>query len=284
MRKLALIFFLFLFAAFASAQPLHKLCALPQIVNESSGMVVVNENRLWTVNDSGGEVALYLCDTSGNLVRTVKVLGAWNRDWEELTQDDDGNLYIGNIGNNANDSKDLCIFKIANPYTSAADSVQAQVIHFSYEDQKLFPPAESAKNFDCEAMLWWKGSLYLFSKNRTFPFDGKTYLYQLPDTAGSYVAKKVGEFNTNGKSMFNNWITGAAMSPDKTKLALLSSNKMWLFSAFEGDHFFAGKSKRIKFRYPTQKEAISFVNNTKVYISDERFKKTGGKLYVLHLK
>ena len=284
MRKLALIFFFFLFASYGNAQSLHKLYALPAIVNESSGMVVVNENRFWTVNDSGGEVALYLCDTSGNLVRTVKVLGAWNRDWEELTQDDDGNLYIGNIGNNANDSKDLCIFKIANPFADRSDSVQAQVIHYAYEDQKLFPPVDSAKNFDCEAMVWCNGSLYLFSKNRTRPFDGKTYLYKLPDSAGTYVAKKIGEFNTMGKSMFNNWITAAAMSPDKTKLALLSSNKMWLFSAFEGDNFFAGKSKCIRFRYPTQKEAIAFVNNSMVYISDERYKKIGGKLYVLHLK
>ncbi len=227
---------------------------------------------------------MYLCDTLGNLIRTVRIIGSWNRDWEDLTRDDSGNFYIANIGNNLNDSKDLSIFKIPNPDKFSGDSIAAQVIYYSYEDQKDFPPADTAKNFDCEAIVWMNGSLYLFSKNRTKPFNGKTNLYQLPDSAGKYVARKISSFNTGGKQMFNYWISAAALSPDKSKLVLLSSNKMWLFSDFSGDDFFSGKNTVIKFPYSTQKEAVCFVSSNEVYITDELFRGIGRKLYSVVLK
>ncbi|MCX6180392.1 MAG: hypothetical protein NT150_00500 [Bacteroidetes bacterium] len=284
MRNLVLIFLLFLLSTQGNAQTLRTICSLPEIVNETSGIVVNEKKQVWTINDSGGEPILYLCDTLGNLLRKVKITGAWNRDWEELTRDDQGNFYIGNIGNNLNDSKDLCIFKIQNPDKLLGDAVTAQAIHFSYEDQKYFPPADSAMNFNCEAMIWLHGNLYLFSKNQTDPFDGKTYLYQLPDAPGKYVATKISCFNTGGDDLFNYWISGAALSPDKSKLVLLSSNKMWLFSNFSGHDFFSGKSTVINFPSSTQKEAIGFVNNNEVYISDELLMGKGRKLYSVVLE
>jgi sugar lactone lactonase YvrE len=35
-----------------------------------------------------------------------------NIDWEDITKDKDGNLYVGDFGNNDNERKDLCIYKI----------------------------------------------------------------------------------------------------------------------------------------------------------------------------
>ena len=284
MKKVLLFFCLFFFAESSDAQTLRTICSLPAIVEETSGIAATDKNKVWTLNDSDGEPALYLCDTLGNLLRTVVITGAWNRDWEDLTQDDDGNFYIANIGNNLNDSKDLSIFKIPNPDKISGNSIAAQVIYYSYEDQKEFPPADTAMNFDCEALVWLRGSLYLFSKNRTDPFDGKTHLYQLSDSPGKYVARKIASFNTGGDDLFNYWISSAALSPDKSKLVLLSSNKMWLFTNFAGDDFFKGKNTMIRFPSSTQKEAICFVSNHEVYITDELFRGVGRQLYSMVLK
>lgn len=128
----------------ALAQVFETVTSLPEVVSESSGIELSGPDRIWTFNDSSGDPVLYLCDTLGNLIKTLEILNAWNRDWEDITQDDQGNFYIGNIGNNSNDNTDLTIFKIPNPDTVQGSSVTAEVISFSYEDQWSFPPPRTA--------------------------------------------------------------------------------------------------------------------------------------------
>ena len=89
------------------SQELVKITKLPSIVNETSGIEAQGSDAIWTLNDSGGKAELYLCDTLGNLNRTLKITNAHNKDWEDIARDNEGNLYIGDIGNNNNDSKKL---------------------------------------------------------------------------------------------------------------------------------------------------------------------------------
>lgn len=268
----------------ASAQVFETVTSLPEVVSESSGIELSGPDRIWTFNDSSGDPVLYLCDTLGNLIKTLEILNAWNRDWEDITQDDQGNFYIGNIGNNSNDNTDLTIFKIPNPDTVQGSSVTAEVISFSYEDQWSFPPPQDSLNFDCEALMWFDGHLYLSTKNQTIPFDGKTHLYRLPDTPGQYVAEKIGTFDTGGTVVVSYWITAGDISPDGSKLALLSSDRMWIFSGYSGDDFFGGEVEMIEFPHLTQKEGICFVSETELYITDEGWDfGIGRKLYRLDL-
>jgi len=267
------------------AQDLVTLASLPDLVAESSGIEISGPNKIWTFNDSGGEPELYLVDTLGNLLRTLFVAGANNRDWEDITQDDKGNFFIGNIGNNTNANTDLTIFRIPNPDAVAADTIRAEAIAFAYEDQVAFPPPEDSLNFDCEALMWYEDRLYLASKNRTMPFDGKTHLYRLPDTPGTYVAEKIGTFDTGGSTMLNFWITAGDISPDGSKLALLSSDKIWVFYDFSGDNFFSGQNERIGLGNFSQKEAIAWVTENDLYITDEQtLPGFGGNLYAIRIE
>ncbi len=278
--------FIFLFCSFfLNGQELRTLTKLPKVVNESSGMEITGPNRIWTLNDSGGKAELYLCDTTGQLIRTLKIANAKNRDWEDMTQDDQGNFYIGDFGNNNNQRKDLTIYKIPNPEQSQADFTQAEIITFSFEDQQAFPPPKSELNFDCESMIWKDGHLYLFSKHRSFPMATK--LYRIPDAPGDYIAKKISSFQTSGPDetdLFNHWITAADISPDGSKVCLISSGKIWIFYDFEGDDFFSGKHKRIDLSDSSQREAVVFVSNTQLYITDEEwFGGIGRNLYVIEI-
>lgn len=270
----------------AYAQKIKTLAKLPKLVDETSGLEESGPNKIWTFNDSGGKPELYLFNKTGKHLKTIKVKGAKNRDWEDITKDDKGNFYIGDIGNNLNKSKALRIYKIPNPNQATNNVVKAELIKFKYEDQHEFPPEKNHLNFDAEALIWFNNHLYIFSKNRTHPFDGKINLYRLPDQPGKYVAEKIGSFDTGGRdNMTDDWITAGDLSPSGKKLALLSSGKVWIFYNFKGDRFLEGSRKLILLPHKTQKEGICFINENQLYISDEEWQgKIGRKLYQLTLK
>lgn len=283
---LALLFLSFCTSIFS--QDLEKITRLPKIVEETSGIELTGKNDIWTINDSGGKAALYLCDTLGNLNKTLKILNVKNRDWEDLAKDKAGNFYIGDIGNNYNSFKQLRIYKISNPEIIEGTSTSAQIISFSFEDQEKFPPSKKKRNFDCESMLWQNGNIYLFTKNRTYP--SSTNLYRIPDKPGSYIAEKIGTFYTGKKSgdidhIYKHWITSADISPDGKKVSLINGKKLWVFYDFNGDDFFGGQCLEIDLGENTQKEAVCFATNDILFITDEYWSRNdvGRNLYKIKL-
>jgi hypothetical protein len=278
--KLLFLFCFLLLPVLASAQTItiRQIGSLPAVLGETSGLEISGANLIWSHNDSGGEPVLYGVDTLGNVVRSITISNATNADWEDITRDDDGNMYIGDFGNNENKRQNLHIYKIPDPATITGNTVTAQVINFKYADQTAFPPADVQKNYDLEAMVYFNDSLFLFTKNRTIPFDGFTRLYKLPVTPGTFTATFVDRFFT-GNDPLTSQITAADVSPDKKRLVLLSYGNIYCFSNFQGSQFFKGQLTRLSFNGVTQKEGICFVDNCKVYISDEEAFGFGRKLY-----
>ena len=123
---------------------LEVVINLPIDLNEISGLETdINNDLFWMVNDSGNKPILYGLNTVGNIVKSIKIK-AKNRDWEDLTIDPDGNIYIGNFGNNDNDSNNLSILKIhADSLASDQNKIHPEVISFSYPEQKKFPPIKT---------------------------------------------------------------------------------------------------------------------------------------------
>lgn len=266
------------------AADLEELCELPESLPESSGLQYYANGLVWTHNDSGNQPVLYQIDTMGRVNQFKRITNAANFDWEDLAKDDEGNLYIGDFGNNKNDRKSFQIYKIGNPEKTKEERIAAEVITYAYPDQKSFPPAKNNLNFDVEAMIAFDNHLYLFTKNRTIPYSGYVKLYKLPNTPGEYTAELIDSLHLNNNDSPIDWITGADISPDKKKIVLLSSHKVWLIQDFKGDKFFEGRIETIQLPHITQKEGITFISNNAVYISDEKFKNTvGGKLYHLDL-
>ena len=69
-------------------------------------------------------------------------------------------------------------------------------------------------------------------------------------------------------------------------MCMINENKLWVFYDFKKDHFFQGKHIKIKLGSRTQKEAVCFITNDKIFITDEynKNKKSGGNLYKIKLK
>lgn len=276
MKKIITIIILTcLFQVFCPAQYNPSLLApLPAILQESSGIEVNSTNNIWTHNDSGDYGRIFNIDSSGNLLRTLVLAIDSAMDCEDITQDATGNYYIGDFGNNLNNRTDLRIYKIPNPDSVANDTVVPEIITFQYPDQWAFPPDVSHQNFDCEAMFHWGDSLYLFSKNRgTSTFSR---MYRLPDQAGNYTAQLIDSINTGI------WVTSADISPSGKNLILFSETQILLITNIEGTRFLNGTIQKITMDY-TQKEGIVFVNDSLVYITDEKLLNMGGNLYKMNL-
>jgi len=249
---------------------LSKKFKLPSKIKESSGLIKL-DNRLWTLNDSGGESVLYQIDEgTGRIVKTLKIKNAYNRDWEDIAYDDTY-VYIGDFGNNRGNRKDLKIYKIPRASLRTQKSVRAETIHFSYSDQKDFKSRLRKNNYDCEAMIAHHGKLYLFSKNWQ---NQKTRLYELSTKIGRHNAKYIATFNIDGM------VTGATINKELNILLLttyssLLNVKVWAFTNFKGRNFFSGNAKRLNFKSSLQGqvEGITFIGNYKAYLSSEAFKK-----------
>ncbi|SHM43194.1 SdiA-regulated domain-containing protein [Flavobacterium xinjiangense] len=267
-----------------SSNSLKKIFSLPKNLKEVSGVSYSPDNNmLWTLEDSGNANAIYALNNSGTIVKTVTIENTKNIDWEDITKDKAGNLYVGDFGNNENIRQDLCIYKMDKKSLDNGNAIPAYKISFAYPQQKEFPPKKSALLFDVEGFFEFKNNFYLFTKNRSKGFDGTSYLYKVPNVAGFHQAQFLGEFKTCDD--FNHCaITSASISPDDSKVVVLSHDKIWLFENFTGDNFLKGIKTQLSLNHFSQKEAICFKDNETLIIADEKTKKIGGNVYEVTLK
>lgn len=260
-----------------------KLVTLDSKLKEISGIEFDKAGNFWGINDGGNSAQLHQIESNGKVSKSITITNAKNLDWEDMTQDDFGHFFIGDFGDNDNVRKWLTIYKIENPIDIKGTETLAEIIKFTFPKQLNFPPKASEKNFDLEAFVFYKKNLYLFSKNRTKPFDGDTNLYRIGDHADNYQADFISNFNTCTTYEKLCWITSAALSPDRTKLVLLDSERLWLFENWQGDNFFSGDAYKINLGIVTQKEAVTFADNNTIIFTDEEFNGIGRNSYMIKL-
>ncbi|WP_430411573.1 hypothetical protein [Kordia sp.] len=260
---------------------LNKVAKLTGDLKEVSGVETISgSDNFWMINDGGNHPRVYAVNTKGKIEKTLYVEGK-NSDWEDLTTDNKGNLYVGDFGNNRNNRKHLKIYKLSASDLSNKKNITPVKIEFSFPNQKKFPPKNKDRHFDVESFFHFNGYLYLFTKSRTKKNYGRTDLYKIPATAGKHKAEFINTFTTCGK--MNCWVTSADISPDGKKVVLLSHETVWQFTNFKGDDFLSGKMTKFDLDHTSQKEGICFKDNNTVYITDEQAHGKGRSLYVFTL-
>lgn len=261
-----------------------RLAELPEEMHETSGLVLYNEKYLLTHNDGGNEAEIFVLDLNGNHIKTIELVETKNRDWEDLTQDDEGRIYIGAFGNNYN-KRESCEIYILSKNLIEKNKVEPKKISFTYEDQKEFPPKKAGLNFDSEAFFWKDDSLYIFTKCRTEPFTGITNIYVLPDKAGKYVARKIGSIQLCSSDWRFCSVTSVDYSEKYNAIVLLTYSRLYLLTGFSGNNFWNGRIKSYQLNLVRQREAICFKGKNSWYMTDE-YKKGlgGGNLYEVKLK
>jgi hypothetical protein len=268
MKKLLLL--LIFSSSVALAQNLRLVSNLPSKLNETSGLIAKTNNSFWTHNDSGDGPILYKIDSNGNQIDSVYLNGITAVDFEDITQDNLGNYYVGDFGNNNHNRTNLVVYKLPNLDTLTGNNITPEAIYFNYPDQLTFPDTNQDK--DCEALFHHNGNLYILTKN--WGTSGYSKLYQLPDSAGNYPALLL-------DSVMTPLVTGADIH-SSGKLAILSMDRIVIFDNYTGSDFFNGRRSTFYFSL-TQKEGVSFLNSQTLYITQENNQFfPGAKLYELN--
>ncbi|MCZ6673145.1 MAG: hypothetical protein O7C75_09410 [Verrucomicrobia bacterium] len=290
-------FFSFVSQTGAFELPKKKAISLKRVgkikfgpIDESSGLV---RSRLWpewmwTHNDSGDAPRIFAVSKNGSIIKPdwyektyegIVIPDAVNIDWEDIATDDNGYLIIGAFGNNSNDRRDLAVYLVPEPNpTNQIATGTFQKIAFRYPDQTEFPPEKNI--FDCEALFFARGKIYLLTKHRADTF---TTLYRF-DTLNSdtlNILTLLDTFDIKGQ------VTAADASEDGSKLAVLTYNHVWLFETDSAkDDYFRGNISWAPLNKFSSKqcESICFWDNNLILGNEQRdlFEIKPSELYKLH--
>ncbi len=266
-------------------------------IDEMSGIARSRtyEDIYWVHNDSGDRARIFPIRLDGSVVvppfisrrdssdrpedpttayEGIQIEGAVNIDWEDIACDGD-TLYIADTGNNGNARRDLAVYVVKEP--NPETTLQAHALKrlpVAYPDQKAFPG--DVWRFDCEAIFVFQGKLYFLTKHRaprqlSTPENG-TKLYRL-DTQYTDRLNTLTLVDTHDN--LGGWVTAAAMSPDERRLAVLCQapqQSLWLFERpARGDKFLTqGKAKQIPLQNGKQCEAIEWIDNQRLVITNEQ--------------
>lgn len=232
---------------------------LSKRINETSGLEYFDGNLI-THNDSGGQPALYIFSTEGEIFKKIKVKNAKNEDWEDITMDDEY-LFISDSGNNFGNRKNLKI--IITDYRESFRKMGE--INFSYAGQKIYK-RRNIHPYDAEALISVNDKLVLFSKNRQ---TLTTELFLIPKIVGNYELSSVKSFISGAL------ITGADYD-DKLKLTVLVGydkiGNQYLFKLpnFYIDLLDQVQMKRLKLPLKgKQIEAIKIIDANTFWITSE---------------
>jgi hypothetical protein len=150
-------------------------------VKEASALIASQRwpGVYWTLNDSGNAPSVFALDEEGQARGMFRVDGAENEDWEALQLGPDGNggtaLYIGDIGDNDAERKELTIYRIPEPEPSGPEARAASDRRLEAEAFKIAYPTGAR---DAETLLVHPqtGEILLLSKEQV----GRTTVYRLP--------------------------------------------------------------------------------------------------------
>ncbi len=282
MKSIYISLFILIFPLLILGQQLSLVTSLHESLNESSGLIYLNQ-KLITHNDSGGEAALYELDSiSGEITREVFLRNATNVDWEDLCYDDTY-IYVADFGNNAGSRTDLKIYRllISDYFMTTNDTVSVDIIDYSYADQTNFTPSLYTTNFDAEALISCNDSLYIFTKNWG---NYWTNIYALPKTPGTYQTEKIDSIYSQGL------VTGATHNSSVNTILLsgytIISNFIVEISDFTPDQFSGGTIERYQIYPPngssSQIESIAFLNHYQYYLTAEQSSSGDPSLYRLN--
>ena len=217
-------------------------------ITESSGVVASRRypGVFWTHNDGNkpGSYMLFAMDRSGKSLGNFRVTGATLRDWEDIAIDNEGHLYVGDIGNNDARRFTLAVHEINEPDPRASGT--------TVEIKRSWTLQFAKMPFDCESLFVWDGFGYVISK--VFD-DQKAEIYRFPltNSVKPITLEKVAQLKIESP------VTGADISADGKLLGLVARSGAYVYKV-NGD---IGRAAKIKFTHTRFKhehvEACCFV-------------------------
>jgi len=211
---------------------------------ELSGLVEsrIRPGVFWGHGDSGNAPRLVAFDLTGRIVAEVNV-AAVNADWEDITADDRGHLYVGDIGNYQGWFGVRQIYKFVepDPENPPAEPIKP-IATYQYK-------LDDKNRFDAESLFWRDGSLHVISKNGRGPA-----MYRLTPAENEHELRLV-ELDA-GLPLIP---TGADCSADGRSLVVCGYRRCVIFALTEDGQIDSSASPRY-ISYPNHGgvEAVAF--------------------------
>ncbi len=180
-------------------------------IPESSGIVRSRrfEGVYWTHNDSGNPPQIFAIDKQGKLLATIAI-AAVNVDWEDIALDEQGHLYLADIGNNIGARTQVQVYRVSEPDPNAPPGPRDPV-----RPDRTWQLRYPDKPFDAESLFILGDSGYVIAKNRDVQPAG-VYRFDLSQVDRPQILRKVVELPLR-------WpVTAADLSPDRRWLAVMT--------------------------------------------------------------
>jgi hypothetical protein len=273
-------------AAYQDAIPVGFLAN--RELNEVSGLACsrLDNDVLWAINDSGSGPLLYAVSTNGANLDTVGVVGAQNRDWEDLASfrlNDTAYLLIADVGDNAETRADYSIYIIREPVIAEGSlsanrtAVLEARIRFIYEDG----------SHDCESVAVDLSSRQIFLLSKR---DVPPALYAMPlvmQTGDSFqVARRLASISLIPQPTFKDIMedpkfgpyraqpTAMDVSPDGLKAVVLTYKNAYLFQRTPEENWadaFKKPPQMMQLPKLRQAEALCFAADARtLFITSEK--------------
>jgi len=245
---------------------LHKRTTLDSALVENSGLLCM-DSVIWTFNDSDGEAALFAVDVcDGSLIRKTIIRNAVNVDWEDITEDET-HIFVADVGNNYASRDTLTIYRILRNQILSGDTevLHDGIITVSFTGEVLRTKS-GLSSHDCEALLAFGDSLYLFSKDWV---GATTSVYVLPKYPGHYTLSPVITY------MAGFQVTGADLFPGSRQVSLVGyRNFIPVILSYEFENSPAiiacgGKARLYPLKAWRQVEGICYDSVGRLWISSE---------------
>jgi hypothetical protein len=196
--------------------------------SEGSGVVASSSypGVVWAIRDGGRSepgrprAALYAYRLAGGKLaelapgrklRAIPVPGTSNLDWEDIARDDQGNLWIGDIGDNACQRRSITLYKVREPNPATAASARLLAAYrLRYPDHD-----PGCRGWDAESLFLVEDVPYLITKS-AFPV-----VYQAGRLVpgGTAALRRIGGLESGGTEPVV-FPTGADLSADHRRLAV----------------------------------------------------------------
>ena len=218
-----------------TAAPSNRITIQHRGFEAGGGSGIVASSRkpgvFWAVRDRGGldrpgqpQNAVYAFKVVGGQIEDVTSgframaveLPVQSHDWEAIGRDDDGNLWVGDIGNNECDRGDTAVLKVREPDPA---SLELATVLATYRYRFPDPPPGCAGR-NAEAMFLFENRPYIIDK------ADQSTVYRFPrlDPNDPVTLERVGTM-AGGVRM----LSGADLSTDRRLLAVDTHTTLYVY-------------------------------------------------------
>lgn len=249
------------------ASPTSTVVPIPDpLAAETSSLAVsaTDPRLLWTTGDSGDLPQLLSIDLSGATVGAWWVGGAANVDWEDMARlpGPGPALLVADTGDNARRRETVAFLRVPEPFPANGwgETLQAETFAGAYPDGPR----------DAEALLVHPltGEIALVTKRSWLAAE----VYRVTLDAGLATLELAGTVDVPGFGPFSQ-VTGGVVSPDGTRLALLSYGGIAEWDIAPGQSLadaLAGKPRSIELQGLGQAEAITYAaDGSALFVTSE---------------